>query len=54
MAERGGLAGFRSRLARGAAGLNALLTDDAVREKAGAMLQRSMNNALERGQQVAG
>jgi hypothetical protein len=55
MADRGaGFAGFKQRLARGAAGLNAIFTDDAVREKAGALLSKRLNAAVDRGQQVAG
>ena len=53
-ARAAGFAGFKQRLARSAAGLNALLTDDAVREKAGALLQGRLNRAVERGQAVAG
>jgi len=52
-ARPAGFAGFKQRLARSAAGLNALLTDDAVREKAGALLQGRLNRAVERGQAVA-
>jgi hypothetical protein len=54
MGDRTSFAGFKQRLARGAAGLNALLTDDGVREKAGALLQRNINRAVERGTQAAG
>jgi hypothetical protein len=54
MGDRNAFAGFKQRLARGAAGLNAMFTDDAVREKAGALLQRNINRAVERGTQAAG
>ena len=53
-ARPAGFAGFKQRLARSAAGLTLLLTDDAVRDKAGALLQGRLNRAVERGQAVAG
>jgi hypothetical protein len=42
-------AGFKLRLARSAAGDQALFTDEGVREKTGALLQRKLNDAVEKG-----
>lgn len=42
-------AGFKQRLARSAAGVQALFTDEGVREKTGALLQRKLNDAVEKG-----
>ena len=44
-----GFAGFKQRLARSAAGVQALFTDEGVREKTGALLQRKLNDAVEKG-----
>ncbi len=43
-------AGLKQRLARGAAGVQALFTDEGVREKTGALLRRNLSTAVERGQ----
>jgi hypothetical protein len=49
MADSNRFAGFKQRLARSAAGVSALFTDESVREKTGALLQRKINDAVEKG-----